>query len=82
MDRKEVYKIVDLERDYQDSIWNHSEKFNSVGDFLIYMDDYMRKTKEMYTTESGKEPALDVLRKIVALGIACFEVHGVPERKK
>jgi hypothetical protein len=23
MDRKEIYKIIDGERDYQDNLWNH-----------------------------------------------------------
>ncbi len=81
MTRESVYKIIDGERDYQGDLWNHQDSFNSVGDFITYMDVYLIKAKQAYTEKEGAEPALDVLRKVVTLGIACFEIHGVPQRK-
>ena len=82
MTREEVYNIINKERDYQDSLWGgrpHDE-FKSVGDFIVYMDRYMTQVKEEYTTKAGNTAALDQLRKVVALGIACFEYNGVPPR--
>lgn len=83
MNRTEIYQILDGEREYQDQLWggHKHDNFHSVGDFMIYIDDYMRKAKDAYTNQHGKLAALDVLRKVVALGVACFEVHDVPERK-
>lgn len=80
--RLKVYEAIDKERDYQDLLWGgrrHDES-HSVGDFIVYMEDYLRKTKEAYT-QKGNNGAMEQLRKAVALGVCCFEVHGVPDRK-
>ena len=48
MSREEVYSVIDGERDYQDGLWGgrpHDE-MKTVGDFLVYMDTYLRKAKE------------------------------------
>jgi hypothetical protein len=34
-----------------------------------------------FAESRGDEPALDELRKVVAVGVACFEQHGVPSRR-
>lgn len=88
MKREDVYKILDEERDYQDGKWNHVDhkgksptELNSVGDFITYMDHYFMKAKQNYTTNSGNKQALDALRKMVSLGVACFEQHGVTDRE-
>ena len=82
--REIVYEIIDGERFYQEQLWGHADEhdaFHSVGDFIVYMDEYMKRVKEKYTVAEGEEAALDMMRKVVALGVACFEIHGVPERK-
>ena len=39
------------------------------------------KVRTAWTTEyGGHDQSLDLLRKVVAMGIRCFEHHGVPER--
>ena len=52
--RREVYTVIDGERDYQDNLWGGSshDSFKSVGDFIIYMDQYIHRAKESYTTVS------------------------------
>lgn len=40
----------------------------------------MSLARQELTTKEGVESALDMLRKAVALGVACFEQHGVPPR--
>jgi len=87
MNRQDIYKVLDGERNYQDNRWSPyhitdgvpADEFKSVGHFLVYMDDYMRKAKEQFTTDAGDRGALENLRKVVALGVACFERHGVRE---
>ncbi len=82
MERSTIYRLLDEERDYQDIRWGdaHDKKHN-VEAFMVYMDSYLRKAKDAITGNGGVPEGLEELRKVVALGIACFEVHGVPQRK-
>lgn len=85
----EVCEALYNERIYQKRRWGvrsdpHSfdftEKPHTVCDFLTYMRDYLAEADKAATRNSGDELALDALRKVVTLGIACFEQHGVPDR--
>jgi len=85
MRREEVYKIIDNERNYQDRKWGGKSNDEGLGinDFILYMQHYLAKAIEesVESTDSEvEEKCLEELRKVVALGIACMEVHGVPER--
>lgn len=90
MKREQVYKVIDGERDYQNSKWspNHmtdgvpADEGKTVAHFIVYMDDYMTRAKHEFTGSGGDRATLEELRKVVALGVACFEAHGVPERKE
>lgn len=83
MKRKEVYRIIDGERDYQDKKWGgkkHDEA-NTISDWIYYMESCLEDAKGYYVAdEIPQEAVLDELRQVVALGIACMEVLGVPER--
>lgn len=77
-----VYKAIDSERNYQLKRWgvNGEDAKHSVGDFLTYMDDYLSEAKHRASREDGDTGSLEVLRKVVALGVACMEQHGAPMR--
>lgn len=83
MKREDIYAVLNKERDYQDKRWggnNHDETHN-LGDWLIYMQHYMDRARIKYTTSMNtNKSTLDELRKVVAIGIACFEQQGLPER--
>jgi hypothetical protein len=83
MDKGEIVKTLFEERSYQDSKWggkDHDSK-QSIGDFIIYMEQFLNEAKFHYTgPEEARIDVLHCLRKVTALGIACFEVHGVPKR--
>lgn len=91
MDRKEIYSRIDDERYYQAVRWGtfHSnaggdhpvDRPKPVESFILYMEDYLQQARHQISREEGHDNALDSLRKVVALGVACFEQHGVPERK-
>lgn len=83
MERTKVYELVDGERNYQDKQWGGRphDDMTSVGDFLVFMEQYLHRAKEKLTTETGIEPAMDMIRKVTALGVAAMETHGAPERK-
>ena len=78
MDRKEVYSRIDTERDYQDLIW--SGHTHEVGAYITMLRHYVTKAEQAWTENQGDTPALDVIRKITAIGVHCMEEHGVPER--
>lgn len=85
MDRKDVYAIIDGERDYQDSLASTSETGgeHTVTEFLLYMDDYVLQAKRIAATTWGpdaKTKTLNVIRKITALGVACMEQNGAVPR--
>jgi hypothetical protein len=89
--RPEVYKLIDGERDYQDSFIanpnnNRSEggepyAKRTVGEFLVMLDSYLRRAKDGWTNNAGNEQALDNIRKIAGIAVHCMEKHGAPERK-
>ena len=84
--RSEVYRVIDGERDYQDSLIPTSscEGRHTVAEFLLYMDDYLREAKTVASRtwgETADPKTLDIIRKITALGVVCMEQNGVVERK-
>lgn len=80
MKRYEVYQILDGERAYQETKASKAEdESHSLGDFMIFMEHHLKKAKEYWSTWQS-EKAHHEMRKVTALGIACFEAHGVPER--
>lgn len=89
--RNQVYKAIDSERNYQRyraeevSGAGTGEHLHSVEEFVLYMDDYMRELKTQLSrtwTPDGQVPeALSTLRKITAMGVACMEQHGAPQRE-
>lgn len=86
MERFEVYKRIDTERKYQDLQWSPIREKLSVPDeskppaeWINYMEFHLRKAKEgVYFLH--EDDALGELRKVIALGVRCLEIHGCPER--
>jgi hypothetical protein len=86
--RLETYAAIDSEREYQIGRAHEvgkEEQKHSVCDYVIYMEDYMRELKtqlaRIWTADGFAPPeALDTLRKITALGVACMEQNGSPHR--
>jgi len=92
MKRIEVYQAIDTERAYQEKVWgdNGERRTNpetnqnsqhAVGNWMTFMEYYLRQAQDRLTTEHGHQGALDSLRKVAGLCVACFEQHGVPSRQ-
>ena len=87
MERKEVYKILDGERDYQDKKWTVRNEQNGVPDekkpiteWLTYMEHHLEKAKDsVYYLNT--DDILARIRIITALGVRAMEIYGSPERK-
>jgi len=84
MTRFEVYKLIDGERAYQlERHRNHNrphrDEDHSVADWIIYIECHIERAKLMiYHLET--EAALEHVRKITALGVACMEYNETPPR--
>jgi hypothetical protein len=87
--RKEVYLALDSERAYQAIRWNRDTTatggvHESLGDWLMYMDDYLAEAKHVLSRAGEPEAtdkALHILRKVTALGVAAMEALGAPQRE-
>ena len=85
MERKEVYKLIDGERDYQDTVRkeNENETRNddekSIAEFILYMENKLEEAKvNIYYLNNTL--AMASIRKITGLGVAAMEVFDTPER--
>lgn len=83
--RADVYSVIDGERAYQDSLSSTSETdgHHTVPEFILYMEDYIAEARSVASRTWGPEAkikALDIVRKVTALGVACMEQNGIVRR--
>jgi hypothetical protein len=81
--RDEVIAALKSEREYQSRRWGlrqsdgtFKEAPYDAFDFLMYMHRYNLRAIEAGSDNSGCQAALDMFRKVAALGIAYFEQKG------
>lgn len=86
MERRDVYKRIDTERDYQDLRWSPRREKNGTPDeqkppaeWINYMEYHLSAAKNaVYHLDTVE--ALAQVRKVAALAVRCLELHGCPER--
>lgn len=77
VERKEVYGVINDERVYQDRKWGTIEEHpHEVGSWVTIMRQLLNDAERAYMTQRGDMGALDEIRKVVAVGVACLEQHG------
>lgn len=77
----DVLAAVIGERSHQDRKWGTVEQRpKQVGSYLTLMRKLLNDAEIAWATSDNDQGALDELRKVVAVGVACFEQHGVPWR--
>lgn len=76
--REAVYNVIDAERDYQREKWG--EEKHEVASFVTYMQHHLTRAIAEVSTQHTVEAALDQIRKVTALGVACMEQNGWVER--
>lgn len=80
--REEVFSVITDERVYQDRKWGTiDEHGHEVGSYLTLMRKLLRDAEDAYQNQRGDIGALDEMRKVVAVGVACMEQHGPVGRK-
>jgi hypothetical protein len=89
MKRKEVYKAIDTEREYQqretDDIFRVDmiEEFN-ISTALLAMDVILEEAKFEWYHDNPKDKyqkTMDLLRKIAGMSVQMGEKYGMPDRK-
>jgi hypothetical protein len=92
MERQEVYKAIDTEREYQNKLWSGTKSSRqpsdapdamerTIDEFALYVTRYTNQLVEVCGTTDYPDQKLEVFRKIAALCVACGEAHGMPDRK-
>ena len=79
--RANVYDAIGTERYYQEQKWGMLEEHpQSVGGYLTLMRVHLTNAEAVWAGSTGDTDALHYLRKVLALGVACGEQHGLPKR--
>ena len=83
MKRSEVYKLIDGERDYQDNkrpcVGIKEDSDHSVGDWILFMEHLLDQAKLAHY-DLDDDAALEIIRKVTAVGVACMETHETRPR--
>lgn len=76
-----VFAVIVDERNHQDKKWGTIEEHpHEVGSWLTILDQLVEDAKRAYMSQRGDAGALDEIRKVVGVGVACMEQHGVVHR--
>ena len=82
MNRETVYALIDGERDPPDRKWGDIEDHpHELGSWILIMESLLEDARKAYQCANGDRKALDEIRKVVAVGVACMEQHGAPRRQ-
>ncbi len=79
MNRKDVYKLIDGERNYQDGLGG---KPLCVGEEILLAAEYLERARKEWTEDfnSPEMGALAMLRKVAGIAVRAMENHGAPVR--
>ena len=88
MKREDVYKLIDGERVYQTK-WDDErramgrptrDEYATVESWILWMQEYLVRARVAATDNVDKTDALECVRKVTALGVACMEYNETPPR--
>lgn len=86
MERTDVYKLIDGEREYQDWRWEQEIREDRVPDedkrpaeWLNYIKFHLEQA-EVSNYMLNKQDTMAEIRKIAALAVRAIEIHGCPPR--
>jgi hypothetical protein len=79
--RTRAYAAIDGERDWQDRKWGTPEQRpHEVGAWLTLMRKHLADAEAAWAGANNDGGALNSLRKVLAIGVACAEQHVLPVR--
>ncbi|WP_096697943.1 hypothetical protein [Polaromonas sp. AER18D-145] len=80
--RASAFQAIAGERAYQDA--KHGTVVanpHEVGTWLMLISVHLRRAQDALASADHPGGALDALRKVLAIGTACAEQHGMPARR-
>ena len=85
MNRADVYKAIDSERDYQERKWGNgaTKKVHSLEEWCLYIQDYLDEAKHALSRKPDDvcyPIAKEIMRKIGGMAVKCMEEHGTTLR--
>lgn len=81
MQRSEIFKSIESERVFQDRKWGTIQEHpHEVGGWLTLMRKLLGDAEKAWAESNQDHLALIELRKLLAVGVACSEQHGLPAR--
>ncbi len=88
MEREDVYKLIDGEREYQNKRWIDDKMpsgthVHTPEEWIVYMEDYLAEAKHILSRQEapGCYPAaMAIIRKVTAMGVAAMEQIETPAR--
>lgn len=87
MERTDVYKLIDGEREYQEWRWEIGIREDGIHDenkppaeWLNYIKFHLEQA-EITNYELSKADTMEEIRKIAALAVRAMEIHGCTPRK-
>lgn len=76
-----VFAVIVDERRHQDEKWGTIEHHpHEVGAWILLMESLLADARSAWCGNRGDAGALDEIRKVVSVGAACMEQHGVVHR--
>jgi hypothetical protein len=76
-----VFAVIVDERSHQDRKWGTVEEHpHEVGSWILIMESLLADARSAWSGNRGDAGALDEIRKVCAVGVACMEQHGVVHR--
>lgn len=79
--RQKVFDAINSERDWQDRKWGTIQQHpHEVGAWLTLMRKLLADAEAAWAGANNDTAALHEIRKVIAVGIACGEQHGMPKR--
>lgn len=83
MTRNDVFRSLDSEREFQEKKWGSiSSHPHEVGGWILLMETHLAKAREEWSTRPSDLRALEQIRKVAALAVACGEQHGLHPRSE
>lgn len=81
MQREKVYEAIDSERFYQDRKWGEVDKHpHEVGGWFTLLRQKLNDAEIAWASSNNDHKALIELRKVLSIGVACAEQHGISSR--
>lgn len=83
--RIEVFGVLNGERVYQEAQFGNAKRHEgqppmTTGEHILCMQKCLQDAVAAWYKPDGNVTCLEYIRKVTAVGMACMELHGAPER--